>query len=251
MTLKNNTMKTTLTIILATLISLLNAQIPTGKEILDKIDKNMATESQIVTSKMIIHGARKSRTIEAKTWTIGENQSFTEYLAPAREQGTKMLKLEDKLWIYSPSTDRIIQISGHMLRQSLMGSDLSYEDMMENSALLDSYDATVTATEVYNDAECYVLELHAKTEEVNYQSRKMWIDKEKFIPLKEEWYAKSGQLLKKVEMSNVVKLEGRWYPKKIVFKDMLKNGDGTEFIVNEIEFNPDIPEHIFTKASLR
>lgn len=244
-------MKTILILLFSATISLLNAQKPTGKDILEKIDENMATESQIVTSKMIIHGARTSRTIEAKTWTIGEEQSFTEYLSPAREQGTKMLKLDNKLWIYSPSTDRTIQISGHMLRQSLMGSDLSYEDMMENSALLDSYDATIVETAEYNSTVCYVLELQAKTKDVAYQMRKMWIDKEKYIPLKEEWYAKSGQLLKKIEMSDMMQFENRWYPKKIVFKDMLKKGDGTEFIVDEIEFNPVIPEHIFTKASLR
>lgn len=52
------------------LVSVLSwAQNPSGKEILDKVDQNMASKSQIVTSKMIIHGQRSSRTIEAKTWT--------------------------------------------------------------------------------------------------------------------------------------------------------------------------------------
>jgi hypothetical protein len=36
-----------------------------------------------------------------------------------------MLKLGDQLWTFSPSTDRTIQIAGHMLRQSVMGSDMS------------------------------------------------------------------------------------------------------------------------------
>ena len=45
----------------------------------------------------------------------GEFKNFTEYLSPEREKGTKMLKLDDRLWIYSPTTDRIIQISGHLL----------------------------------------------------------------------------------------------------------------------------------------
>ena len=143
-------------IILFLIPTLCWAQNPTGKEILDKVDKNMASKSQIVTSKMIIHGQRVSRTIEAKTWTEGEKRSFTEYLSPAREKGTKMLKLEDELWIYSPSTDRIIKISGHMLRQSVMGSDLSYEDMMDNSKLLEDYDADVIGNEKLYDRECWV-----------------------------------------------------------------------------------------------
>ena len=39
--------------------------------------------------------------------------------------------------------------------------------------------------------------------------------------------------------------------KRIIFKDMLKKGDGTEFIVELIEFDVDIPEYTFPKAVLR
>ena len=227
------------------------AQEPTGKEILERVDKNMAAKSTISISKMVIHGARQIRTIEAKSWGIGDEKSFTEYLAPAREKGTKMLKLEDKLWIYSPGSDRTIQISGHMLRQSLMGSDLSYEDMMDNAELLKDYDAGVIGSEIVDERDCWIVELQAKTADVNYQIRKVWVDKVRYIPLKEELYAKSGKLLKKTELKDITKMGNRWYPKKIVFKDMLKKGDGTEFIIDEIEFDKEIPEYIFTKAALR
>ncbi|MCK4663523.1 MAG: outer membrane lipoprotein-sorting protein [Bacteroidales bacterium] len=232
-------------------VSVIMAQNPTGKEILTKIDKNMASKSTISTSKMVIHGARQTRTIEAKSWSIGDEKSFTEYLAPAREKGTKMLKLEDKLWIYSPGSDRIIQISGHMLKQSLMGSDLSYEDMMDNVELLEDYDAGVIGSEVVDERDCWIVELQAKTAEVNYQIRKVWVDKVRYIPLKEELYAKSGKLLKRMELFNITKIDNRWYPKKIIFKDMLKKGAGTEFIIDEIEFDKEIDAHIFTKAALR
>jgi len=241
-----------LAIILLILIPNLTwAQEPSGKEILERIDKNMASKSTISTSKMVIHGARQTRTIEAKSWGEGDEKAFTEYLAPAREKGTKMLKLEDELWIYSPGSDRIIKISGHMLRQSLMGSDLSYEDMMDNAELLEDYDAGVIGDEIIDERDCWIVELQAKTAEVNYQTRKIWVDKVRYIPLKEELYAKSGKLLKKTELSNFTKIGYRWYPKKIVFKDMLKKGDGTEFIIVDIEFDKEIPEHIFTKASLK
>ena len=227
------------------------AQYPSGKELLDRIDKNMSSENRIVTSKMIIHGTRTSRTIESTSWAVGDKQAYTEYLAPAREKGTKMLKLEDQLWIYSPSTDRTIQISGHMLRQSVMGSDLSYEDMMEDSKLIDNYDAAVIGEEVIGEQHCWILELQAKTSDVSYQIRKVWVDKDRYIPLKEELYAKSGKLLKKTELFDIQRLGNRWYPKRVVFKDMLKIGDGTEFIIESIQFDQEIPEHIFTKASLR
>ena len=93
--------------------------------IIKAIDKNLNAESRIITSRMVVRGRRNSRTIESKNWVIGTDLAFTEYLSPPREAGTKMLKLGEKLYTYSPQTDRVIQISGHMLRQSVMGSDMS------------------------------------------------------------------------------------------------------------------------------
>ena len=243
-------MKTLIILFLAS-VTTLHAQYPTGKEVMDRIDENLSSKNRIFTSKMIIHGRRSSRTIESKSWSEGDKKSFTEYLSPAREEGTKMLKLEDQLWMFSPSADRTIQISGHMLRQSVMGSDLSYEDMMEDSKLTDQYDAVVTGTEELDGRECWVMELTAKSSDVTYQLRKLWVDNTRYIPLKEELYAKSGKLLKKTELFDVTQVQGRWFPKKIVFKDMLKQGDGTEFIIETIQFDQEIPEHIFTKASLK
>jgi len=223
---------------------------PSGKEILDRIDDNMSADTRYVKSKMVIHGPRSSRTVESESWAEG-NSAFTEYLAPAREKGTKMLKLGDQLWIFSPSTDRTIQISGHMLRQSVMGSDLSYEDMMDDKKLSDAYEAVVVGSETIGETDCWVVEMTATVPDVAYQMRKLWVDKNRNIPLKEELYAKSSKLLKMTELTNITQHGSRWYPGKITFKDMLKQGAGTEFIVDEIRFDIDIPEHVLSKASLR
>ncbi|MCK4407105.1 MAG: outer membrane lipoprotein-sorting protein [Bacteroidales bacterium] len=239
-----------LTIIILALISVnLNAQ--TADEILEKTDLNMSAENRIIESSMTIHGKRNSRTMTSISYSVGDKQSFTEYLTPAREKGTKMLKLEDKLWIYSPSTDRTIQISGHMLRQSVMGSDFSYEDMMEDRELTDVYTATKVGEEEIDGRKTFVLELVAKVDDVSYHSRKMWIDTEHFVPLKEELIAKSGQLLKRTSLSDVQEIQGRWFPMKMIYKDMLKSGKGTELHITSIKFNQEIPEYIFTKAALK
>lgn len=220
-------------------------------EILETVDKNMSSKNRIIESDMVIHGRRSSRTVTSRTYVVGDKQSFTEYLSPAREQGTKMLKQEDKLWIYSPSTDRIIQISGHMLRQSVMGSDLSFEDMMDDRKLTDIYDATLTGHEEINDRDTYVLDLVANVDDVAYHSQKIWVDSERFVPLKQEMFAKSGQLLKRTELSDVQKVQGRWFPMTLVYKDMLKDGKGTEFRMTHVKFDQEIPEYIFTKAALK
>lgn len=231
--------------------ALAGAQAPSGDWILQKVDENIGSDNKISLSQMIVHGRRASRTVQSRSWIQGDEKSFTEYLAPPREAGTKMLKLKDQLWIYSPSTDRTILISGHMLRQSVMGSDLSYEDLMEDRRLKDLYDARVSGEEEYDGRPCWVLELTAKAEDVAYYSRKVWVDKERFVALKEDRFAKSGKLLKRTDVKDVQPQEGRWVPRKIIFKDMLKTGEGTEFLLDEVQFNVDIPDYIFSKASLR
>ena len=112
------------------------AQTLSGEEILQRVDRNMVVEQAVSVSTMIIHGRSGTRTITSKAWTKGEHNAFVEYLSPPREKGKKMLRLGDMLWTYTPEpNDRIITISGHLLRQSVMGSDLSYEDMMENDKM--------------------------------------------------------------------------------------------------------------------
>ena len=227
-------------------------RIPTAKELIAAMDANLTAKTSIVTSRMVVHGRRSSRTITSRSWVEGTEKAFTEYLAPPREAGTKMLKLGDQLWTYSPQADRIIQISGHMLRQSLMGSDISYQDMMEDQSLEDVYDGVVEGSELLNGRDSWVMTLTAKKEGLSYHKRKAWIDKEWLLPMREELFAKSGKLLKSSYAEEVMQVEGRWYPKVWVFKDELKKSSkGTEWIIDEITFNQPISESRFAKAALR
>ncbi|MBD3413358.1 MAG: outer membrane lipoprotein-sorting protein [Candidatus Aminicenantes bacterium] len=229
----------------------IQAQTLSGEQILERVDNNYGSDNKIMVATMVIHGRRGSREVTSKTWVKGDDRSFTEYLAPPREKGTKMLKLGDQLWMFSPSTDRTIQISGHMLRQSVMGSDLSYEDMMEDPKLQNMYNAQVISEETYMDRPCWVLELTSLKEDIAYHSRKIWVDKERYVVLKEDRFAKGGKLLKTTEVKKVEQIDDRWVPTHALFKDVLKNGEGTEFRVESMEFNAEIPEYIFTKAALR
>ena len=222
------------------------------QEIIQAMDDNLNAKSRILTSKMIVHGRRSSRTIESKNWVVGIDKAFTEYLSPPREAGTKMLKDGDKLWTYSPQTDRVIQISGHMLRQSVMGSDMSYNDMMEDRPLVELYEATLERSVEIDGRDHWIMLLEAKVKGLSYPKRRAWIDKEYLLPTKEELYAKSGKLLKTSTMDGIKKVQGRWFPSRFIYKDELKrNSKGTEWIIDEIAFDIDIPESRFSKALLR
>jgi outer membrane lipoprotein-sorting protein len=227
-------------------------QTPTGEEVLRRVDRNLVADQAVSISTMIVHGRSGTRTIRSKAWKKGADSALVEYLSPPREMGKKMLRLGDKLWNYTPEpNDRIITISGHLLRQSVMGSDLSYEDITENSNLTEIYNAAVVGTEEIDGRQCWIVEMTAKTKDVTYHSRKVWVDTERWLPLKEERYARSGRLLKTTRITDVFKVDGRWYPERMIFKDMLSRGGGTEYVIESVDFSVQIPDYRLTKAALR
>ena len=242
-------MRTMLTLFFA--CGIMVAQAQEAEKIIIAVDKNISADSRMIQANMVVYGKRNDRTMTSKSYTIGDKKSFTEYLSPARDKGTKMLKLEKEMWMYSPSTDRTVMISGHLLRQSVMGSDLSYEDMMDDRKLQEIYTPRITGQETLDGRACHILQLQAKVSDAAYETQKIWVDIERMIPLKQELYAKSGQLLKRVLLSDVKFIQGRWFPMKMNYKDMLKEGQGTDWIITSIEFNKAIPDYIFSKAGLK
>ncbi|MGD8628980.1 MAG: outer membrane lipoprotein-sorting protein [bacterium] len=227
-------------------------EMPSGDYVLNKIDENLFLDHAVVLASMVLHGRSGTRTIESRSWRKGVDSVLVEYLSPAREKGKKMLKLGGQVWNYIPEpTDRIIAISGHLLRQSVMGSDLSYEDITENHRLRDKYDAEVVGRDSLDGRECYVVELRASTEDVAYHSRRVWVDSGRWLPLREERFAKSGKLLKTTGITEVMKLKDRWYPRRMVFKDELSKGEGTEYIVKSVDLETEVPGYLLNKAALR
>ena len=87
---------------------------------------------------------------------------------------------------------------------------------------------------------------------LSYPKRREWVDIEYFLPIREELYAKSGKLLKSTSMEGIKKVQGRWFPTKFIFKDELKRDSrGTEWVIDDIKFDVDIPDKIFMKSKLR
>lgn len=243
-------MKKLLILILAAFALAVQAQNPTPQQILRAIDQNLTSTTVKSTSRMVINSRRSTRTVASINYSRGNTDFYTEYTSPPRDKGTKMLKQGNSLWIYDPNTQRTVQISGNMLRQSVMGSDLSYEDFMEESSLLEQYTAALEGDLTYEGRDCWKLLLTAKSNRISYPSKRIYVDKARNVPLYEEWFARSGRLLKTIKASNVTRIGSRWYPRRVVFKDELKQGHGTEYIVDSIEFDVPIPASIFSRTQL-
>lgn len=233
-----------------------------GLDIIQQVDKNLTFNSAYFEAKMLIYVGGEVREKKMTAYAEGQEKSFSEFTYPARDKGVKYLRLGDQMWMYLPSVEKVIKIAGHMLRQSMMGSDYSYEDALESSKLLEKYDAhfkgeeslTITlmkgGKEVKESRPSYVVGLIAKVKNVTYYKRMLWVDKKTFIPLKEELYAKSGKLLKVSETEKIDKYGNRYYPTKSVLRNLLRKNSRTEFIITKAQFNIVIPAGTFTQRNL-
>ncbi|MCU0286517.1 MAG: outer membrane lipoprotein-sorting protein [Acidobacteria bacterium] len=224
---------------------------PGAEDILQKIDKNMVFETARSESDMII--TIKNRTIikNLVSYAHGNKQSYIEFINPARDKGTKILRNDEVIKIYYPSAERVMRISGHMLRQGMMGSDFSYEDMTERAKKLrEEYNAEVKGEEEIDGVPCYLLVMTSKLEKQTYFTRKAWVDRHRFLVLKEELYAKSGKLLKILKASDVKDYKGRFYPTRLTMEDKLRQDSKTEMVFKKIEFDVVIPEETFSERQL-
>lgn len=219
--------------------------------LLVEVDRNMWASTKHIDGRLVIDNGRRIRTLSMESWMEGVIKSYTYYKAPARERGTKMLKRDRKLWMYTPHTDRKILIAGHLLRQSMMGSDLSYEDMMEDEKISEAYVGTIDGEEEMESVRTLVMTLKAKRNTKTYQTLKIWVDPVKGIVLKEEAYAKSGKLLKLIRFKEYRKVGSRLFPRKIIFRDMLKENTKTTYMFDNIEFDIVIPTKYFSQSILK
>ena len=222
----------------------------TAEEIINKRDSNEYFDSVRIEAEMIIvSGGRKiTKTMIALS---DKKNSLVEFTNP-QDRDTKFLKREDDLWMFFPDAEDIIKISGHMLNQGMMGSDFSYQDIMESDKLTDLYDFKIIGEEEIDGRPCYVLEGVAREGvKVSYYRRVSWVDKERFIGLKEELYTQSGKLLKETKLNEVQEIEDRWIPIDSVMENKLRKDTYTQFIITQISFNPEIPEETFTLQNLR
>lgn len=227
-----------------------SAATPTAGEILKRMDENLSFKTVYYEASLetILAGRTNAKTMRA--WVEGDSRALVEF-TNERDAGTAILKIGNDLWLFSPTADEAVKLSGQLLRQSMMGSDFSFEEALESKSLLGLYDARVIGDEVVDGRRCYVLELVAREgAEVSYYRRRIWVDCERYIGMLEESYAPSGKLLKRSRIEIVQKFGQRHYPMSVVVEDTTRKGSSTRLVVERIVFDEPIPAGTFTMERL-
>ncbi|ADQ13770.1 outer membrane lipoprotein-sorting protein [Halanaerobium hydrogeniformans] len=213
-----------------------------AEQIMQRVDENEYIESGRMEAEMIIEDRGREIVKEMFSFIEGHN-NLTEFTNP-RDRGTRYLKLDDDLWMYFPDAEDLVRISGHMMREGMMGSDFSYEDALESQRLSELYNFELEGIEEINSREAYIISgLAREDKDVSYYERKIWVDKERFVILRDEYYSTGGRMIKELDVKELKEFEsGRWFPVIAVMNDKLKEESQTTLKVLELEFDYDIPE---------
>lgn len=182
---------------------------------------------------------------------VGQYDSLVRIVQPSRDRGKMMLKTAEgnEVWFYDPASKSGMRIS---LQQRLLGQAANGDVVSVN--LAGAYQGTVAATETIRDGdrqprECLRLQLSSDSRAVTYPSLRYWVDRVSKRPVKAEFYADSGRLLKTAYYRRYRQTLGAERPTEVVILDAISSNLVT--VLRYSAFKADsIPGGWFTREGL-
>ena len=112
-----------------------------AEDIIRKVDHNMRGKNVYMKLTMHIKTKYHQRSMELESWSEGKKKSFVKILSPSRDRGITFLSLNGQMWNYIPRIERVIKIPPSMMLQNWMGSDITNDDVVKQSSIVDDYHA--------------------------------------------------------------------------------------------------------------
>lgn len=220
-----------------------------AEQIVRRMEDNQRFRTQEAAGTLVITDRFGSRTKSFLSWAEGEERMLLAFTNP-EEKGQKILRLKDEIYLYFPDAEEVIRLQGSALKESVMGSDFSYEDLTGEKSILELYTVRLLGSEPLAGGEQHVLELKTKGRGVAYPLQKLWVDARTFIPRKAEYYALSGRLLKTLEVLETRQVAGRSVMSRAVMRDAMKKSSSTEFRLDRVKIDEPLPKNIFSLEAL-
>ena len=227
----------------------------TGLDIAYKLENRVKPKDMKATLEMqLINKKGHTRLSSLRSFTKnGGEKQIAWFLSPADDKGIGFLKIEhndkdDEMRIYLPAFKKVRRISSKKKSDSFMGSDLSYEDMSNRNIEDNTY--KLLSNEFINNEECYVLEITPKSNiQTEYSKHITWVTKNEILPIKEQSYDKSGELLKEKQF-HFSKID-TYYISNTIKVINIQNNHTTILTFKDVSINTNIQDKIFHEKNLK
>jgi outer membrane lipoprotein-sorting protein len=217
---------------------------PTAEELVRRYDEVMSPKTFEADMEMVAH--RQDGTTRGYTFRAlksGFDKTRVWFVEPAAAKGQEMLKVGDNMWVYMPNLKRALRIAS---RESFQGGDFNNGDIMRVNYVAD-YDARMLPE---TDAATWALELSAKSNEASYDRIRLWLSRDKRLPIKAEYYAASGKLLRSATFEATKSFHGLERPSRIVMRNELATKRFSEMTMVDMKAGVEIPAQKFVLDDL-
>ncbi len=235
-------------ILIALLLLTLTLTANEADKIIKKLDENMRGKniSMQITMKIVSRG--HTRTMKMQSFSEGTKKSFTKILYPPKERGITFLSLDNQMWQYVPKIERIIKIPPSMMLQNWMGSDITNDDMVKQSSIVDDYDAKII--KIYNSI--VVIELIPKENAaVVWGKIVTHIDTTTYTSKKDIFYDEDGEEVRYFIYDRVKKFGKYYIPTIWRVESIDKKERYTEIILEDVKYDTEISKEYFKKSALK
>lgn len=183
----------------------------------------------------------------------GDQKYFMYFFQPAdvRNMTFMVYKYRGKdadRWLFVPAINMVRRIAAQDKRSSFVGSDFTYEDISGRNLEDDTH--AVVKEEKTGTRDCTVIKSTPKAAEMEYSYKLSWIDKTTFLPIKEEYYDRKGELYKVFSAEEVRDVKGHPTVTKRTMKN-LQSGHSTEASYTKADYNVGIEDSLFSERYLK
>jgi hypothetical protein len=175
----------------------------------------------------------------------GAGRSLVRFVAPPRHAGRSLLGVGRDLWIYLPDAGKPVRIP---LSQRLVGQVANGDIARADYA--GDYVATLIGEETAGGVPCHVLRLEARSPDVTYAAIRYWVSRDRRLPVKAEFHAATGTLLKTGEFGEFKDFRGRPLATRLTLTDAIRR-DRTSVLDYGAIVLRDLPEKYFDKNYMK
>lgn len=213
---------------------------------LDELYRSKASEGKLT---MKVRTPDYQRDMTMKIWSRGMDDTLVIISAPRKDAGTASLKRGSEMWNYLPKIKKTIRIPPSMMMGSWMGSDFTNDDLVRESSWEEDFDVSL---EPSPPAGQVCLRYSPKPTAVITWSRVVTcFDAASRLPLTSDYYDEKDRKARRMTFSDVRVLGGRTLPCRMTMVPLTKEGHETTVIYDEMTFDGDVPDHLFTLTNLR
>ena len=196
---------------------------------------------------MTVITPRHKRTLKMSSASLGQDYALFRILEPKKESGISTLKREQEMWNYFPKINRVIKVPPSMMMGSWMGSDVTNDDLLRETELIDAYDLSMKVSE--SD---YHITLSPKSDTVTVWAKIDYIvDRKEMLPKQQIFYDERDRKIRRMEFSEKKDFEGTLLPARISVIPINKPGYKTIVEYTSLNFDPpDVKKNMFTRRNL-